>query len=288
MKVALFGGTGFIGKELQKKLQAKGHEPLVLDLRRNSDWESKLSTCDAIVNLAGTSLFSKRWTNEVKSLIHSSRVEGTKKIVAALDKFKKAGRSFPKILVNASAIGFYGPSFDEIITESNPSGSDFLAFVCREWEEAALAAQRQVGIRTAIVRIGVVLGRNGGALDQLLPPFRLGLGGPVGLGGKQWFSWVHVEDVCGLILYALENEKVVGAVNAVSPNPVRNKDFAKTLGKVLSRPAFIPLPGLALYALLGEVAEILVNGQRVLPEKTQSLGYNFLYPDLEKALKNIV
>ena len=283
----VFGGTGFIGKILQSALTAKGHTVMVSDTRRNPQWEKDLATADAVVNLAGSPLFGKRWNDAIKAEIHDSRTEGTKKIVDAIGRAKKTGGR-PITLVNASAIGYYGPGTPgQNVTESSAPGADFLAFVCREWEEEALRAEHAHGVRTAIVRIGVVLGKGEGALQKMLPFFRLGLGGPIEFG-LQDFSWVHVDDVVGIILHALETDSVRGIFNASSPNPVSNKVFTKALGHVLHRPTLFPVPGLALWALYGECAEVLVNGQRVIPENTLKSGYKFKFPELEAALKDVV
>lgn len=285
MKVSVFGGTGFIGTALVKALQKKGHTVTVLDLRRDSDWVSKMSTTEAVVNLAGYPLFGKRWTTEIKSAIYDSRIEGTKAIVKAMGAVKDSGG--PKILVNGSAVGFYGPENDIEFDEHSHAGADFLAFVCRDWEEAAQTAQNHHGIRTTFIRTGIVLGANGGALKQLLPPFKAFIGGPVG-SGKQWMSWIHLEDIVGIILHALETETIKGPLNGTSPSPVRNADFSKALGHALGRPSFMKIPGLALYAVVGEASELLVNGQKVLPVETLKSGYVFKFPTLEQALQNIL
>ncbi len=294
MKVVLFGASGFIGGVLSKALEAKGHSVIAADVRKTPAWQSLLDDADAVVNLGGAPIFGKRWDDRVKAEIHSSRVDSTKKIVDALGSAqKKSGRC--AVLVNASAIGFYGPSFDETFNEDSPCGSDFLASVCRDWEEAAFKAEKVHGIRTVVVRTGVVLGRGGGALQQMLyplktklfSPFKLGMGGPIGLG-KQWTSWIHINDVVGIYIHAIENAQVRGPLNATAPEPLRNKDFTKALAKALKRPAFFPLPGLLLYALYGEVAEILINGQKVLPKATLNSGYRFLFPKLDSALDSIL
>lgn len=286
MKVAIFGATGFVGQFLQKALKKRQHEVIILDTRRDSAWKSKLRDCDGVINLAGAGLFAHRWTVEFKSLIHSSRVEGTKKIVEAMAAAKQAGTG-PQVLVNASAVGFYGTSLDKTFDESSPAGTDFLAFVCREWEDEAEKAQRQHDIRTAIVRFGVVLGKGGGALQKLLPPFKAFAGGPLG-SGRQPFSWVHVDDAVGVLIHALESNSIKGPLNAVGPELVTNKEFSKTLGKVLHRPALLPVPGIALHVIVGEAAEMLTQGQRVVPQATLASGYSFQFPTLEGALRDIL
>jgi uncharacterized protein (TIGR01777 family) len=278
MKVAVFGGTGFIGEHLVNALKSKGWEVLVLDIRKDSSWSSKLKDCNAVVNLAGHPLFKNRWNDNIKALIHDSRVEGTKKIVAAL-----AGTSV-KVLVNASAIGIYG-SGEKDCDESSPLADNFLARLCKNWEEEAMSARRLHGIRSVCVRIGVVLGKGGGALEQLLTPFKLGVGGTIGFTGSQSMSWVHVEDVVGIMIHSLENEKVVGPINATSPNIVSNKVFTKTLGKLLRRPTLFPIPVPALYLLLGEVAEVVASGQRIHPNVAIQSGYTFKFANIETALQ---
>lgn len=278
MKIALFGATGFIGKVLVKAIKAKGWEPMLLDIRKDAQWKEKLKDADAVVNLAGHPLFKNRWNPKIKALIHDSRVEGTEKIVAALKDSKV------KTLVNASAVGYYGSSETDVDENSAPA-DDFLARVCKNWEAEARSAERLHGIRTVIVRIGVVLGKDGGALEKLLPPFKLGVGGPIGFTGSQSMNWVHVDDVVGIIIHAIENEKVGPVLNATSPNIVSNKVFSNTLGKVLHRPALFPVPTPMLYLAVGEAALIIASGQRAHPNATLASGYTFKYPDLESALK---
>lgn len=286
MKVAIFGGTGFVGVPLQKALKKRQHEVIVLDVRKDMSWKARLKECDAVINLAGAGLFSKRWSLDYKSLIHSSRVEGTRQIVSAMAAAQKEG-SGPKVLVNASAVGFYGTSLTETFDEDSASGTDFLAFVCREWEAEAEKAERQYKIRTAIVRFGVILGRDGGALQKLLPPFKAFIGGPLGLG-KQPFPWVHVDDAVGLLIHAMESQSMHGPFNASAPEIVTNKEFSHALGKVLHRPAILPVPTVALYTIVGQAADMLVEGQRVLPKKTLASGYVFKFPKLEDALVDIL
>jgi len=280
MKIAIFGATGFIGKELLAKCQEKHWEIVALDIRRDADWVQKMKDCDAVVNLGGHPLFQNRWNDRIKGLIYDSRVSGTHSIVAALKDSKV------KVLVNASAIGIYG-SGEQNVDETSRAADDFLARLCKAWEEEALAAQRLYKVRTVVVRFGVVLGKGGGALEKLLPPFKLGIGGPIG-SGKQSMSWIHVDDVVGILLHALENEKVSGILNATAPNIVSNKEFSKTLGKVLHRPAVAPLPKAMLYLLVGEAAGIIASGQRVHPTITQQSGYTFKFPEIEIALTDIM
>ncbi len=287
MQIMIFGATGFIGKKLCPALEQRGHNVLRRDLRRDKNWASELSSCDAVINLGGSPIFGKRWNIRIKSEIYDSRVDGTKTIVAAMGRVKQeSGKDLS--LINASAIGFYGagePSQE--FTEEAPPGTDFLSFVCRDWEEEAHVAERIHKIRTAIVRTGIVLGREGGALKQMLLPFQLGVGGPIG-NGKQMFSWIHLEDILGIYIHAVENSKVRGVLNGVSPNCVSNKEFSQALAHTLHRPCLFPVPKIALYILIGEGAEFLVTGQKVFPKETLKSGYTFKFANLDGALKNIL
>ena len=283
MKIAVFGSTGFIGKQFCARLRAQGDEVIELDTRK-AGWETNLEPADAVVNLAGASIFGKRWTEDYKKLILTSRTEGTDKIVAAMGKIKaKNGKA--GVLVNASAVGYYGATQDEVLDENSPAGSDFLADVCKAWEKSAFNAEKH-GIRTVAVRTGIVLGKNGGALEQMMLPFKLCVGGPIG-NGQQWFPWIHLEDIVGIYIHALKNASVCGPLNGTAPNPVRNKEFTKALGDALHRPALLPTPAFALRLIVGEAAEFLVTGQRVAPKKTLASGYRFRFDSVEAALKDI-
>jgi len=319
MKIVLTGGTGFIGYSLQKNLIQQGHEVLVLSRRpvqdsnpsvryvlweptRGNEWEQSLRGADACVNLAGEPIAAKRWTKAQKLKIIESRCDATHALAHAIQKLEKK----PKVLINASAVGFYGsreqaasrgltaralaggpgPRGDEIITEEQRPGTDFLAQTCKAWETHAVRAE-DFGLRVVRLRIGIVLEKGGGALQKMIPPFQFFIGGPLG-NGRQWMSWIHREDVVGLILWALENSKVSGALNATAPNPVTMKEFADTLGKVMHRPSFAAVPGFVLKTLLGEMSDLLLKGQRVVPEKALRLGYQFKYPSLEPALRAIL
>jgi hypothetical protein len=239
--------------------------------------------CNAIFNLAGEGLVEGRWSEDRKKSLRDSRVSLTDSLVRACGATVRR----PRVLVNASAIGFYGPHGDEDLNESSAPGDDFLAEMCVAWEQAALAA-KDVGLRVVTVRIGVVLSMNGGSLGKMLPPFRLGLGGPFGTG-EQYFSWVHEDDLTGLLIHALDNESVEGAMNGTAPNPVRNGEFAKTLGGILNRPAFLSPPDFVIRLALGEVADaILLTGQKVLPAVAQKTGYKFRYETAEDALRDLL
>ena len=237
--------------------------------------------CDAVINLAGESI-AGRWTAPKKQLIRDSRVLGTKNLVNALAQLS----SRPKVLISASAIGYYGDRGEETLTEDAAPGSDFLAQVCRDWENEALKAE-SLGMRVVRLRIGLVLGRGGGTLQALLPLFRVGLGGPLG-SGRQWWSWIHRDDLCRLIVQILANESISGPVNATAPQPVRQKEFAQVLGRVLRRPAFLPTPAFALKIALGEFADGILASQRVLPRRAQEMGYRFQFEELEGALREIL
>lgn len=304
MRIVVAGGTGFIGRRLCERLANAGHAVTVLtrdpDTARarvyhavkiipwqgfrgpTEELSKALGGCDVVVNLAGSPIADKRWTPQTKEQLRQSREGTTTAIVTTLAKLKTR----PVLLLNVSAIGFYGPRGDEELTEDAPSGDGFLASLCREWEGAAGAAER-LGVRVVTPRIGVVLGRDGGALARMLPIFRLGLGGPLGRG-TQWMSWIHVEDLVELLMFLMSNA-AGGPVNATAPHPVTNAEFSRTLGRALGKPAFLPAPGFAMKLLLGEMAEeLLLTGQRVLPRRAQSLGFHFRFPFIAGALNDIL
>lgn len=241
-------------------------------------WERELDGAEGVINLAGESIVAKRWTPAQKQRMADSRVATTRALITAINRAARR----PAVLISASAIGYYGPHGEEPLEEDAPPGSDFLAQLCQQWEGAARDAE-PLGVRVVRLRIGLVLARDGGALAKMLPPFQWGLGGPLG-SGRQLMSWVHRDDVVGLIRWALEDVRVSGALNATAPNPVTMRAFASTLGRVLHRPAIAPVPAVVLRLVLGEVAEMLVTGQRVLPAKAQQMGYPFRYATLEAAL----
>jgi uncharacterized protein (TIGR01777 family) len=303
MRVIVTGGTGFIGNTLCRRLRSEGHTPVVLsrnaEAARNSlgagveavawrpgasgPWQSSLEGADAVINLAGESIAARRWSPGQKSAIRESRLEGTRSLVEAM----AAADRPPRVLLNASATGYYGPRGSEPVDESTPPGSDFLASVCQAWEQTALVAE-SLGVRVACVRTGVVLAGRGGALAKMLPPFRLFLGGPFG-SGRQGFPWVHLDDVVGIYVWALGAAGVAGPLNATAPELVDNRQFCQTLGRVLGRPCWLPVPGFALRVLLGEMADpLLLQGQKVLPTRTQQLGYQFQFPGLEDALRDLL
>ena len=296
MKILIGGSHGLVGTALIKSLEAEGHE--IFRLVRHAptsktevEWSpdrysialARIEGFDAVVNLAGESIAEGRWTDEKKRRIRESRVKGTKLLGDALANLTVP----PKTLVCASAIGYYGNRGDELLTEASAPGDDFLAKVCAEWEQAtALAAEK--GIRVVNARFGVILDNNGGALKKMLPPFRMGVGGQIG-SGKQWMSWIALDDVIGGIKFALANESVRGPVNFVAPNPVTNAEFTKTLGKVLARPTIFPIPAFAIKLMFGEMGEALLLGsQRVAPARLVGGGFEFSYPQLEAALGHIL
>jgi uncharacterized protein len=302
LRVTVTGASGLIGGTLVRALCERGSQVTVLardperaralaDLRSVGEveavgWQpqrepapaSALEQRDAVIHLAGEPV-AQRWSARARKAIRDSRVSGTANLVAGI----AAAKTAPKLLISSSATGYYGPHGEEPLDEDTPAGGDFLARVCVEWEAAAMHA-REHGVRVVQVRTGVVLDRGGGALAKMLPAFRLGIGGPVA-GGDQYVSWIHTRDVVGMMLAALEDERWEGPVNATAPDPVTNRDFSKTLGRALSRPAFAPVPGFALRALYGSMAEIVTTGARVLPAKALVLGYEFAHPRLEPALR---
>ncbi len=305
MRVFVTGGTGLIGSRLMPQLKQREDQAIVLSRRADAAapfggdaevvvgdptqagaWQDRAAECDAIVNLAGEGIFNKRWSPEFKRILRDSRVKASENCVAAIAKNPRRADGSPKVLVNASAIGIYGPHGDEEIDESTPPGNDFLAGVCIDWEKAAKTAA-QSGTRVVIARMGVVLDRNGGALKQLITPFKFGMGGPVG-SGKQYMAWIHIADVVGLLLHALDTASASGPMNVTAPHPVTNKEFGKALGRALGRPALVWTPGFMLKLGLGEVADVILAGQRVLPRQALAWGYAFRFPQLDAALADIL
>ncbi|WP_026690870.1 TIGR01777 family oxidoreductase [Alteribacter aurantiacus] len=300
MKIAIAGGSGFIGTALTDRLVSEGHSVFILTRDKSNkpekngvtfvEWlkdgthpEQELDGTDAFVNLAGENLNSGRWTDEKKKQIMDSRIEATRSV---MDVIKKVDQK-PEVLVNASAVGYYGTSFTETFTEKHiESGDDFLAEVVKRWEEEASHAQKE-SVRVAYMRFGVVLDEEEGALQKMLTPFKLFAGGPLGTG-KQWMSWVHIDDVVGSIVFAIENREVSGPVNVTAPTPVQMKDFGKTLADVLNRPYWLPAPSIALKTLLGDMSVLVLEGQKVLPEKLERHEYSFEYKELKPALEDLL
>tara|TARA_Y100001968_G_scaffold102679_1_gene92628 strand:+ start:320 stop:1252 length:933 start_codon:yes stop_codon:yes gene_type:complete len=305
MRLLLIGCSGFIGSELLPRLLNAGHELTIIsrkppskfnkqpksqnicflqaDPSKRSTWNEsqiiqQLTDIDGIINLAGEPIAEKRWTKNHCKIIEESRIITTQGLIEAINKLKKP----PKVLINASAIGFYGTSQNNYFNEENKAGTDFLSSLCSKWE--TIAQQKPRNTKLVIIRIGIVLGSNGGALGKMLPIFRAGFGGPIG-NGKQWMSWIHRTDLCQIIEQSLINNNWSGVINAVSPNPCSMSEFSSTLGKTLGRPNLLPVPGPLLKLLLGEGAKVVLEGQNVSSIRLKKLGYNFLFPNLNNALK---
>jgi uncharacterized protein len=303
LRVTVTGATGLIGSALLAALRDRGAQVTVLtrdparararlgaagaapvevvrwDLLNEPAPVKALAGRDAVVHLAGENV-AQRWTAKARQAIRESRVRGTRHLVEGVQRSEPR----PRMLLSSSAIGYYGPRGEEPLDEDAPAGSGFLAEVCAAWEAEAQRAS-EFGVRVVRVRTGVVIDRHGGALQKMLLPFRLGLGGPVA-GGRQYMSWIHSEDVAGIMLAALKDERFTGAINATAPEPVSNRNFSRALGRVLHRPSLLPLPGAALRLLYGEMAEVLTTGARVVPAKPLVLGYEFRHPRLDGALRS--
>ena len=292
MKVIVAGGTGFIGGYLCWLLERQGHGVVVLsrsaaasqgarkdvlwDGATPGPWETEVDGAGAVINLCGASIAKGRWTKDRKKELRSSRLDSTRALVAAISAAKRK----PGVFINGSAIGWYGDRGEETLDEGSPAGKGFLAELCQDWEKEAQKAQE---VRVNCLRIGLVLGKGGGALSKMLPPFKLGLGGRLG-SGRQWMSWISRDDLCGLILHILTTDSP-GPYNGTAPAPVTNQEFTRALGAAVGRPALLPAPGFALKLALGEMSELLLTGQKVLPAKARASGYVFQHPDLATALK---
>lgn len=301
MRLLLLGCSGFIGRELVPWLLDEGHELtlvsrrsqpfpaladrlvcLTLDPAQPASWRQSqllaaLESADGVVNLAGEPIAERRWNEAQRQMLRSSRLSTTASLVAAMAALPQP----PGVLVNASAVGFYGTSEAERFSESSGAGDDFLAALCRDWEQQAQAAP--AACRVVILRIGIVLGPDGGALGRMLPVFRAGFGGPIG-SGQQWMSWIHRRDLCHLVAKALEDSTYAGVINAVAPEPVRMVDFANALGTALRRPALLPVPGPVLQLLLGDGAKVVLEGQQVVSERLSDLGFEFEFGELNAGL----
>jgi uncharacterized protein len=301
MKVLVTGATGLVGTALVESLRGDGHDVCRLLRRKDEDeqhakqqcdldWEPQsiafgeaAQNADAVVNLAGASIADGRWTDDRKELLRGSRMGTTRALVAAIEKMSPR----PKVLVSASAIGYYGARGDEVLTEESASRADFLSQLAEEWEAEALRASA-LGVRVVLPRFGVILAKQGGALPKMMLPFKIGAGGKLG-SGKQWISWVALEDVVRVIRFAIENDAVRGAINLTAPQPVTNAEFTKVLARAMHRPAFFTVPPFALRIMLGEMADaLLLTGQRVLPQALENYGYQFQYRDLKSALAAIL
>jgi len=305
MKVAVTGGTGFVGVRLIEMLHRLGDRPVLLtrnperaqrmfpatffpnvtvvgyDPLQGGDWAQALASCDAVVNLAGAPIADIPWNAARKQAIRESRVQGTEVLVEAIAQVNPR----PRVLVSGSAIGYYGVDPVKEFDEYSFPGEDFLATVCKDWERAADRAS-DLGLRVVKLRTGLVLGY-GGVLARLLPLFQNGLGGVVG-SGRQWFSWIHRDDLVNLIVFALTTDRLLGALNGTAPNPVTNRELTQTLAQVLQKPAFLPVPAIALQVLYGEAAILVLEGQKVLPKKALQNGFRFAYPELPMALRQIL
>ena len=298
MRITLTGATGFIGSRLVHRWLEAGHQLHVLGRKPGKlpaavhfwEWADPAQTrppleslegSDAVINLAGEPV-AQRWDSTVKQRIRSSRVQGTSRLVDALRDLRRP----PAILVSASAVGYYGSRGDEVLTEASAPGQGFLPDVCKEWEQQAQQAVA-LGLRVVCFRIGIVLGTESGALPQMLLPFRLGVGGRLG-SGKQWMPWIHVDDIVGLMDFAVKTATMHGPLNACSPNPVTNADFSKELGRVLHRPALLPVPEFSIRLLFGEMAQVVLASDRALPKVALGAGYEFHYPELPAALTNLL
>lgn len=294
MKILVTGGTGFIGRSVCKKLLDSGHHLVVLTRQSSyrsdrpelsylswdaSSWQHSIASCDAIINLAGEPIAEKRWSPRQKLLIRESRIQAVRRIYRTLAVQSRR----PSVVINASAVGYYGPRGDSELSEQSEVGTGFLAKTCQDWEQETQKLE-PLNIRVVRLRIGLVLGLGGGALSKMIPPFRLYLGGPLG-SGKQWVSWVHRDDVVGLIEWALANDSVRGSINATAPNPVTMKEFCRQLGAVMHRPSWFPVPSFILRVILGEMSELLLTGQRVMPKAALAGGYSFRFAELQSALK---
>jgi uncharacterized protein (TIGR01777 family) len=300
MKIFITGGTGFVGTYLTKELTAQGHQVTLLtraikpgrplppgasflegNPKEPGHWQKAVGEHQAFINLAGASIFN-RWTEASKKEMRDSRILTTRNLVSALADRK----GLETILLSTSAVGYYGFHEDEAVTEETPPGSDFLALMARDWEAEARKAEA-FGVRVIRCRFGIVLGERGGALDRMIPLFSKGLGSPLG-SGKQWFPWIHQQDLTQILLFLLEQKEAEGPVNCASPNPVRNKELTRILAEVLGKPAFLPaVPGFMLKIILGEFGNVLLKGQKVLPQKLLSLGFRFEFPALREALQNL-
>ena len=303
MRVFIKGGTGLIGSRLAAALAARGDQPVVLsrsrtgaqkklpsgteiiegDPQQPSSWMEAVSGCQAVVNLVGENLSAHRWSENFKAILRDSRLRSTRNVVEAIVRAQER----PQVLVSGSAVGYYGFTGDEELTEDSPGRTDeFLGQLCHDWEEAAKLVEKE-GVRLVRIRTAVVLARDGGALPQMLLPFKLFVGGKVGSGG-QWVSWIHHADEVGIILFALDRADVRGPLNASAPNPVTNYQLAKAIGHAMGRPSFFPTPAFMLKLAFGEMANLIVKGQRVLPKRALELGYKFQFPDIDSALADVL
>lgn len=301
MKIFMTGGTGFVGTNLTKQLTEKGHEVTVLTRAIREDvplpkgasylvgnpteegaWQEKVAEHEAIINLAGASIFG-RWTKSAKKVMWESRITTTQNLVEAFS----ARQAKDKIFLSTSAVGYYGPHEDEELDEESPPGDDYLASLSQEWESSAQKGEA-FGARVALLRFGIVLGKNGGALPQMVTLFKRYLGSPLG-SGKQWFPWIHEQDLANIYLYVLEKKDISGPINCTAPNPVQNEALTKILGEVLGKPTFMPaVPGFMLKMIMGEFGSVLLKGQKVLPKRLLNRGFHFSFPVIREALQDLL
>ena len=298
MNIFITGGSGFVGSNLAKLLLQRGHQVTAIgrsepqhrfdrenyrfvaaDTTCKGPWQKELADADAVVNLAGATIF-RRWTEKYKKQIYDSRILTTRNVVEALP----SGTNLT--LCSASGAGYYGSRGDDVLKEDESAGRDFLAGVSIDWEKEALLASAK-GVRVAVMRFGVILGKNGGAMSKLIPAFKLFVGGPLG-DGNQWFPWLHLDDLTAAILFALEHPEVSGPLNFCAPNPVRNRELAQALGEVLSRPSFMPAPAFMIRLAMGEFGDVFLGSQRTVPDKLLNHGFSFQYPEIKEAIRAIV
>lgn len=301
MRILITGGTGLLGRSLSQTLLASGHSVIVLsrstvpskntpvgvrverwDAETTKGWAHLVEDADAIVHLAGANIGDGPWTAKRKQLIRESRIHSSMAVRKAIEEAQRK----PKVLVQASAVGYYGPHGDEIVTEETPAGTDFLAKVCFDWE-LATASIVKLGIRRPVLRTGIVLTPEGGALPKMLLPFRFFAGGPMG-SGKQWMPWIHIADEARAIQFLITHESATGPFNLTAPNPVTNKQFSQTIGKVIGRPSLMPAPAFAIKSALGEMSTLVLDGQRALPQRLEELGFTFQYPTVAEALQHLL
>lgn len=300
MRVLVTGGSGFVGQRLCQQLIEQGHEVQVVSRRPHHVRDRLPSGCDirdsaqafvesppdALVNLAGESIAGKRWSDEQKATLIDSRVGATQQLVALCEQLKANGQPLPGVMVSGSAMGYYGDQGKRVVTEETPPNEEFAHRLCQQWEAAAQPIEA-MGVRLAIVRIGLVLEAGGGSLQKMLPPFKMGVGGRFG-SGEQFMPWIHREDLVAAIIFLIEHESLNGAFNASAPHPVTNATFTKTLAKQLNRPAIFPVPAFVLKAGLGEMSRLLLTGADIRPARLEEAGFTFQYPTLDKALKAIL
>lgn len=301
-RIIITGATGLIGRKLVRALIQRGDDVIVFsrdaekaisyfpkamesvewNYQHPEQWKYKIENSDAVVHLAGVNLFAKRWNDEFKKSIIESRQVSTMNLADAIKSCDKK----PEVFISASGIGFYGDCGDQVLSEESQAGSDFLAHVCKSWESEATTVET-FGVRSVQIRTGLVLSTEDGALKQMLPPFKFFIGGYLG-NGKQWASWLHIDDIVEIYLHALDNSSLTGSLNATAPNPIRMNEFAKTLGKVLNRPSFFPVPKSVLKLVVGEAAEVVISSQRINSKKLVESGYKFKFESLEAALKDLL